>query len=149
MYRIVIDSPESGFSYLESNDFELSQEGKEQIKFTNASKLTYDFIKDNCFVCIVKAGENAFCIGDFPVLINGFTNVKYVYPISSKYAIVCFLKNQENTFVYDGTPKYIDKDTVSLINQKIIENAERFIVFNHSNERYILEEYSRIINKEN
>ena len=48
----------------------------------------YDFINSECNVYLIKAESDAFCIGDFPVLIDEFTNAKYVYPVSPHFAIV-------------------------------------------------------------
>ena len=45
MYRIVIDSPESAFSYLENNEFPLSEDAKDDIRATKANTTIYDFIK--------------------------------------------------------------------------------------------------------
>ena len=91
MYRIVIDSPEGGFNYLDNNDFTLSEDAKNNIRETKANTTVYDFINSECNVYLIKAESDAFCIGDFPVLIDEFANAKYVYPVSPHFAIVCSL----------------------------------------------------------
>ena len=144
MYRIVIDSPESAFSYLENNEFPLSEDAKKDIRGTKANTTIYDFINNECNVYLIKAETDAFCIGDFPVLIDAFTNARYLFPVSPRFAIVCALTEPDDTEEYD-TIRYIKADTVSLINQKMIEKAERFIAFCHSDESYILGEFQKML----
>lgn len=144
MYRIVIDSPESAFSYLENNEFPLSEDAKNDIRATKANTTIYDFIKKECNVYLIKAETDAFCIGDFPVLIDAFTNAKYFFPVSPRFAIVCALTELDDTEEYN-TIRYIKADTVSLINQKMIEKAERFIAFCHSDEAYMLGEFQKAL----
>lgn len=145
MYRIVIDSPESAFSYLENNEFTLSEDAKNNIRETKANTAIYDFISNECNVYLIKAETDAFCIGDFPVLIGAFTNAKYVFPVSPRFAIVCALTEPNDTEQYD-TIRYVKKDMVSFINQRMIEKAERFIAFCHSDETYILGEVQKALN---
>lgn len=144
MYRIVIDSPESAFSYLENNEFTLSEDAKNNIRETKANTAIYDFISNECNVYLIKAETDAFCIGDFPVLIGAFTNAKYVFPVSPRFAIVCALTEPNDTEQYD-TIRYVKKDMVSFINQRMIEKAERFIAFCHSDETYILGEVQKAL----
>ena len=142
MYRFVIDSAESGFSYLENNDFSLSDGAKDSIRATNANTVVYDFINNECTVYLIKAEEDAFCIGDFPVLIDVFTNAKFIFPISPHFAIVCSL-TEPNGIEEHNTVRYVKRDMVSVINQKMIEKAERFIVFCNLDEAYMLGEIQR------
>lgn len=144
MYRIVIDSPESAFSYLENNEFPLSEDAKDDIRATKANATIYDFIKKECNVYLIKAETDAFCMGDFPVLIDSFTNVKYLFPVSPRFAIVCALTEPDDMEEYD-TIRYIKADTVSFINQKMMEKAERFIAFCHSDESYMLGEFQKTL----
>ena len=144
MYRIVIDSPESAFSYLENNEFTLSEDAKNNIRETKANTTIYDFISNECNVYLIKAETDAFCIGDFPVLIGAFTNAKYVFPVSPRFAILCALTEPNDTEQYD-TIRYVKKDMVSFINQRMIEKAERFIAFCHSDETYILGEVQKAL----
>lgn len=144
MYRIVIDSPESAFSYLENNEFPLSEDAKKDIRGTKANTTIYDFINNECNVYLIKTETDAFCIGDFPVLIDAFTNVKYLFPVSPRFAIVCALTEPDDMEEYD-TIRYIKADTVSLINQKMMEKAERFIAFCHSDESYMLGEFQKTL----
>lgn len=144
MYRIVIDSPESAFSYLENNEFPLSEDAKKDIRGTKANTTIYDFINNECNVYLIKTETDAFCIGDFPVLIDAFTNVKYLFPVSPRFAIVCALTEPDDMEEYD-TIRYIKADTVSFINQKMIEKAERFIAFCHSDESYMLGEFQKTL----
>ena len=144
MYRIVIDSPESGFSYLENNAFSLSENAKNRIRETKANTAVYEFINNECNIYLIKAEEYSFCIGDFPVLIDVFTNAKYIFPISPKFAIVCSLTESNDAEEYN-TIRYVKRDMVSFINEKIIEKAERFIVFNHSDEAYMLGEVQKAL----
>lgn len=144
MYRIVIDSPESAFSYLENNEFPLSEDAKNDIREIKANTTIYDFINNECNVYLIKAETDAFCIGDFPVLIDAFTNAKYVFPVSPRFAIVCALTEPNDTEQYD-TIRYVKKDMVSFINQRMIEKAERFIAFCHLDETYILGEVRKAL----
>lgn len=144
MYRIVIDSPESAFSYLENNEFPLSEDAKNDIREIKANTTIYDFINNECNVYLIKAETDAFCIGDFPVLIDAFTNAKYVFPVSPRFAIVCALTEPNDTEQYD-TIRYVKKDMVSFINQRMIEKAERFIAFCHLDETYILGEVQKAL----
>lgn len=144
MYRIVIDSPESGFNYLHNNDFTLSEDAKNNIRETKANTTVYDFINSECNVYLIKAESDAFCIGDFPVLIDEFTNAKYVYPVSPHFAIVCSLTEPNDVEEYD-TIRYVKKDMVSLINQRIIEKAERFIAFCYKDEAYMVGEVQKAL----
>ena len=144
MYRIVIDSPESAFSYLENNEFPLSEDAKNDIREIKANTTIYDFINNECKVYLINAETDAFCIGDFPVLIDAFTNAKYVFPVSPRFAIVCALTEPNDTEQYD-TIRYVKKDMVSFINQRMIEKAERFIAFCHLDETYILGEVQKAL----
>lgn len=146
MYRIVIDSPESAFSYLANNEFPLSEKAKNDIRGTKANTAIYDFISNECNVYLIKAETDAFCIGDFPVLIDAFTNAKYIFPVSPRFAIVCALAEPDNKEEYD-TIRYIKADTVSFINQKMIKKAERFIAFCHSDETYMLGETHKALKR--
>lgn len=144
MYRIVIDSPESAFSYLENNEFPLSEDAKNDIRGTKANTTIYDFINNECNVYLIKAEADAFCIGDFPVLIDAFTNAKYLFPVSPRFAIVCALTEPDDTEEYD-TIRYIKADMISFINQKMIEKARRFIAFSHLDESYMLGEVQKAL----
>lgn len=144
MYRIVIDTPESGFSYLENNNFPLSDKAKNEIRATKANTTVYDFINNECNVYLIKAERDAFCIGDFPVLIDVFTNARYIFPIAPQFAIVCSLTEPNDTNEYD-TILYVKEDVVSFINQRIIEKAERFIAFRHSDESYMVGEVQKAL----
>ncbi|MBQ8496963.1 MAG: DUF4238 domain-containing protein [Clostridia bacterium] len=144
MYRIVIDSPESAFSYLENNEFTLSEDAKNNIRETKANTAIYDFINNECNVYLIKAETDAFCIGDFPVLIDAFTNARYLFPVSPRVAIVCALTEPNDTEQYD-TIQYVKKDMVSFMNQRMIEKAERFIAFCHLDETYILGEVQKAL----
>ncbi len=146
MYRIVIDSPESAFSYLENNEFILSEDAKNYIRRIKANTAVYDFINNECNVYLIKAETDAFCIGDLPVLIDAFENAKFIFPFSPRFAIVCALTDPDDKEEYD-TIRYIKADMVSLINQIMIEKSEQFIAFCNSDETYMLGEVQKALKR--
>lgn len=133
-----------GWRDTDNNDFTLSEDAKNNIRETKANTTVYDFINSECNVYLIKAESDAFCIGDFPVLIDEFTNAKYVYPVSPHFAIVCSLTEPNDVEEYN-TIRYVKKDMVSLINQRMIEKAERFIAFCYKDEAYMVGEVQKAL----
>ena len=152
IYRILISSAQSGFDYLETNDFSLSPEAKAEIiqKMNNensALDVVLNFLMKECYTYIVRAEESMFLMADEPVLIHKFPDIKYLYPISPKYAIACSVFESESKL----QSKFfmpISKEGVRKVNLQTIKNAERFIVFNEAVQREALELINSTIEKE-
>lgn len=152
IYRILISSAQSGFDYLETNDFSLSPEAKAEIiqKMNNensALDVVLNFLMKECYTYIVRAEESMFLMADEPVLIHKFPDIKYLYPISPKYAIACSVFESESKL----QSKFfmpISKEGVRKVNLQTIKNAERFIVFNEAVQTEALELINSTIEKE-
>lgn len=152
IYRILISSAQSGFDYLETNDFSLSPEAKAEIiqKMNNensALDVVLNFLMKECYTYIVRAEESMFLMADEPVLIHKFPDIKYLYPISPKYAIACSVFESESKL----QSKFfmpISKEGVRKVNLQTIKNAERFIVFNEAVQKEALELINSAIEKE-
>ena len=152
IYRILISSAQSGFDYLETNDFSLSPEAKAEIiqKMNNensALDVVLNFLMKECYTYIVRAEESMFLMADEPVLIHKFPDIKYLYPISPKYAIACSVFESESKL----QSKFfmpISKEGVRKVNLQTIKNAERFIVFNEAVQKEALELINSTIEKE-
>lgn len=152
IYRILISSAQSGFDYLETNDFSLSPEAKAEIiqKMNNensALDVVLNFLMKECYTYIVRAEESMFLMADEPVLIHKFPDIKYLYPISPKYAIACSVFESESKL----QSKFfmpISKAGVRKVNLQTIKNAERFIVFNEAVQTEALELINSTIEKE-
>ena len=152
IYRILISSAQSGFDYLETNDFSLSPEAKAEIiqKMNNensALDVVLNFLMKECYTYIVRAEESMFLMADEPVLIHKFPDIKYLYPISPKYAIACSVFESESKL----QSKFfmpIFKEGVRKVNLQTIKNAERFIVFNEAVQKEALELINSTIEKE-
>lgn len=152
IYRILISSAQSGFDYLEANDFSLSPEAKAEIlqKMNHSDSFldtVLNFLMEECYAYIVRAEESMFLMADEPVLIHKFPDIKYLYPISPKYAIACSIfeseSKQQSKFFMP-----ISKEGVIKVNFQTIKNADRFIVFNEVVQKEALDLINSTIKQE-
>ena len=128
MYRMLLFSNESGFAYLEENGLALSDWAKGEVEKEDLLSHVTSFILSDCAVYLAKAEEGChFIITDNPVLIDGFPDAKYVFPISPQLAVCCCLWEQAKG-KQDGGCIEINAEGVRSINRLLIENADRWVV---------------------
>lgn len=131
-YRMILESRNSGLSFLKENRFELSEEAADSLKGDNFIDFMTAFIEKECSAFIAIAAENkTFVLSDKPVLIDPFPDVHYLMPITPNIAI-CFdwkdiSKNRNGDF------SFINDKGVDRINNLICNNANRWIVCHTTN----------------
>lgn len=131
-YRMILESRNSGFSFLKDNGLELSEEAVDSLKGDNFIDFMTTFIEEGCSTFIAIAAENkTFILSDNPVLIDAFPDVHYLMPITPNIAI-CFewkdiSKNRNGDFIF------INDKGVDRINNLTCNNAKRWIVCHTTN----------------
>ena len=76
-------SRESGFEYLKENGLVLSEDAKEQLKGQSLLEYTASFILSKCVIYVLTApNDDPYVLYDMPVLIDSFSDAKYVFPCS-------------------------------------------------------------------
>ena len=138
IYRMMVDSFESGIGFLERNGFNLSNEEKQKIHCKSLIDEALEYMFYNCDFYIIKASGCSFVLSDNPVLIDKYENAKYILPITPNYAIVCALLDDKDDIEY-GCLRSIEEDEVNRINRYSYENAEKLVIFNPSDGGYTIE----------
>lgn len=128
MYRMMIDSRESGIAYLKENGVELSTDAKDQLQGQSFLDFTTSYILSNCAIYILIAPDNnPYVLCDKPVLIDRFADAKYIFLVAPRIAICCSLieyaSEKEFGGFINGKIEWIEK-----INSSPCKNANRFIV---------------------
>ena len=113
-YRMMLLSRESGFEYLKENGLELSEEAKEQLKGQSLLEYTASFILSECAIyTLIAPEENSYLLSDMPVLIDGFSDAKYIFPVAPQIAICCCLFEEASQSEFGGfiqaKSEWIDK----------------------------------------
>jgi hypothetical protein len=127
-YRMMLLSRESGFEYLKENGLELSEEAKEQLKGQSLLEYTASFILSECAIYILIAPEeNCYLLSDMPVLIDGFSDAKYIFPVAPQIAICCCLFEEASQSEFGGFIQ-AKREWIEKINELLCDKANRWII---------------------
>lgn len=142
IYKMMIDSVDSGILYLLQNGFNLSEETIQQIRNTAKHKQSLMeeviyYIQEKCAFYIVTTSLNHFILSDNPVLIDTYDNTKYIFPIDPKHAIICAVCETDQNIDW-GYLNMIEDTTVDEINRFSYENSENLVVFHPNDSSYAL-----------
>ena len=142
IYKMMIDSVDSGILYLLQNGFNLSEETIQQIRNTAKHKQSLMeeviyYIQEKCAFYIVTTSRNHFILSDNPVLIDTYDNTKYIFPIDPKHAIICAVCETDQNIDW-GYLNMIEDTTVDEINRFSYENSENLVVFHPNDSSYAL-----------
>ena len=129
-YRMMLLSRESGFKYLKENGLELSEDAKEQLKGQSLLEYTASFILSECAIYILIApDDNPYILADMPVLIDGFSDAKYIFPVAPQIAICCCLFEEASNSEFGGFIQ-AKSEWIEKINALLCDRAKRWIVCN-------------------
>lgn len=142
IYKMMIDSVDSGILYLLQNGFNLSEEAIQQIRTTTKHKQSLleeviCYVEEKCAFYIVTTNRNHFILSDNPVLIDTYDNTKYILPIDPKHAIICAVCETNQNMDW-GYLNMIEDATVDEINRFSYENSENLIMFHPGDSSYAL-----------
>ena len=137
-YRMMLLSRESGFDYLKENGLELSEEAKEQLKGKSLLEYTASFILSECAIYILIApNDNPYVLSDMPVLIDSFSDAKYIFPVAPRIAICCCLFEEASKSEFGGFIQAQSK-WIENINKQLCDKANRWIICKSSYSSHIL-----------
>lgn len=129
-YRMMLLSRESGFEYLKENGLELSEEAKKQLKGQSLLEYTASFILSECAIYILIAPDNSpYLLSDMPVLIDCFSDAKYIFPVAPQIAICCSLFEEASQSEFGGFIQ-AKSEWIEKINALLCDRAKRWIVCN-------------------
>ena len=138
IYRMMLLSRESGFKYLKENGLELSDEAKGQLKGQSLLEYTASFILSECAIYILIApNERPYVLSDVPVLIDGFSDAKYIFPVAPQIAICCSLFEEASQSEFSGFIQ-AKSEWIEKINELLCDKANRWIVCKKSDSSRIL-----------
>ena len=138
IYRMMLLSRESGFKYLKENGLELSDEAKGQLKGQSLLEYTASFILSECAIYILIApDDNPYILADMPVLIDGFSDAKYIFPVAPQIAICCSLFEEASQSEFSGFIQ-AKSEWIEKINELLCDKANRWIVCKKSDSSRIL-----------
>lgn len=137
-YRMMLLSRESGFEYLKENGLELSEEAKEQLKGQSLLEYTASFILSECAIYILVAPEvSSYVLSDVPVLIDGFSDAKYIFPVAPQIAICCCLLEEASQSEFGGFIQ-AKSEWIEKINELLCDKANRWIICKKSDSSQVL-----------
>lgn len=129
-YRMMLLSRESGFEYLKENGLVLSEEAKKQLKGQSLLEYTASFILSECAIYILIAPDNSpYLLSDMPVLIDCFSDAKYIFPVATQIAICCSLFEEASQSEFGGFIQ-AKSEWIEKINALLCDRAKRWIVCN-------------------
>lgn len=137
-YRMMLLSRESGFEYLKENGLELSEEAKEQLKGQSLLEYTASFILSECAIYVLIApNDNPYVLSDMPVLIDSFSDAKYIFPVAPRIAICCCLFEEASKSEFGGFIQ-AQSEWIENINKQLCDKANRWIICKSSYSSHIL-----------
>lgn len=137
-YRMMLLSRESGFEYLKENGLELSEEAKEQLKGQSLLEYTASFILSECAMYVLIApNDNPYVLSDMPVLIDSFSDAKYIFPVAPRIAICCCLFEDASKSEFGGFIQ-AQSEWIENINKQLCDKANRWIICKSSYSSHIL-----------
>ena len=137
-YRMMLLSRESGFEYLKENGLELSEEAKEQLKGQSLLEYTASFILSECAIYVLIAPyDNPYVLSDMPVLIDSFSDAKYIFPVAPRIAICCCLFEEASKSEFGGFIQ-AQSEWIENINKQLCDKANRWIICKSSYSSHIL-----------
>lgn len=138
IYRMMLQSRESGFEYLKENGLELSEETKEKLKGKSLLEDTTSFIFSNCAIYVLIApNDTPYVLSDMPVLIDSFSDAKYIFPVTPQIAICCRLFEESNEREFGGFIQ-AQSEWIEKINKQLCDKANRWIICKSNYSSYIL-----------
>lgn len=137
-YRMMLLSRESGFEYLKENGLELSEEAKEQLKGQSLLEYTASFILSECAIYVlVTPNDQQYVLSDMPVLIDSFSDAKYIFPVAPRIAICCCLFEEASKSEFGGFIQ-AQSEWIENINKQLCDKANRWIICKSSYSSHIL-----------
>ena len=137
-YRMMLLSRESGFEYLKENGLVLSDDAKEQLKGQSLLEYTASFILSECAIYVLTAlNDNPYVLPDMPVLIDSFSDAKYVFPVAPRIAICCCLFEEASKSEFGGFVQ-AQSEWIEKINKQLCNKANRWIICKSSYSSHIL-----------
>lgn len=137
-YRMMLLSRESGFEYLKENGLELSEEAKEQLKGQSLLEYTASFILSECAIYVlVTPNDQPYVLSDMPILIDSFSDAKYIFPVAPRIAICCCLFEEASKSEFGGFIQ-AQSEWIEKINKQLCDKANRWIICKSSYSSYVL-----------
>lgn len=137
-YRMILLSRESGFEYLKENGLELSAEAKEQLKGQSLLEYTASFILSECAIYVlVTPDDQQYVLSDMPILIDSFSDAKYIFPVAPRIAICCCLFEKASKSEFGGFIQ-AQSEWIEKINKQLCDKANRWIICKSSYYSYVL-----------
>ena len=137
-YRMMLQSRESGFEYLKENGLVLSEDAKEQLKGQSLLEYTASFILSKCVIYVLTApNDDPYVLSDMPVLIDSFSDAKYVFPVAPRIAICCCLSEEASKSEFGGFVQ-AQSEWIEKINKQLCNKANRWIICKSSYSSHIL-----------
>ena len=137
-YRMMLLSRESGFEYLKENGLELSEEAKEQLKGQSLLEYTASFILSECAIYVlVTPNDQQYVLSDMPILIDSFSDAKYIFPVAPRIAICCCLFEEASKSEFGGFIQ-AQSEWIEKINKQLCDKANRWIICKSSYSSYVL-----------
>ena len=137
-YRMMLLSRESGFEYLKENGLVLSEDAKEQLKGQSLLEYTASFILSKCVIYVLTApNDDTYVLSDMPVLIDSFSDAKYVFPVAPRIAICCCLSEEASKSEFGGFVQ-AQSEWIEKINKQLCSKANRWIICKSSYSSHIL-----------
>lgn len=137
-YRMMLLSRESGFEYLKENGLVLSEDAKEQLKGQSLLEYTASFILSKCVIYVLTApNDDPYVLSDMPVLIDSFSDAKYVFPVAPRIAICCCLSEEASKSEFGGFVQ-AQSEWIEKINKQLCSKANRWIICKSSYSSHIL-----------
>ena len=127
MYRMLIYSRQEGMDFLRENGLGMSSEIEALLKGDTFLDRAGSFIASQCVIYYVFTNDDyPFIISDNPVVVDYDERVKYVFPVSPNMALCCRLFEHAEDKHFGGYYD-IEKDEVIAINQRVYDQAIRFV----------------------
>ena len=137
-YRMMLLSRESGFEYLKENGLVLSEDAKEQLKGQSLLEYTASFILSKCVIYVLTApNDDPYVLSDMPVLIDSFSDAKYIFPVAPRIAICCCLFEEASKSEFGGFIQ-AQSEWMENINKQLCNKANRWIICKSSYSSHIL-----------
>lgn len=130
IYRMMLFSRENGFDFLKANGFDLSEEAKDELKGESLLEYIASFILSECAIYVLVAPSNiSYVLSDMPILIDQFSDAKYIFPVAPQIAVCCCLFNNASKSEFGGFIK-AQKEWIEKINTLLCDKSKRWIICN-------------------